>query len=196
MINDQGAIVNLIHNISEYELNEEEIVNLSETFSNFMPESGTGLYLPLMRWLNEYTFPAEQSFSNIQKAKEVYPKLVEQLVKQGSSSACYFGTIHVEGSVELARAVQNKGQRGFIGKVCMLINSPDNYIENTEESLKGLAKLANEYDLAIQTHFTESCDEKEFTTSLYPSEHYKDVFEQVGLLGNKSVIAHCCYSDR
>ncbi|KXN68366.1 guanine deaminase [Conidiobolus coronatus NRRL 28638] len=253
LINDQGTIVNLVHNISEEDvektinehgLKDEEIVKLSETQFIFpglidchihapqFQNLGTGLDLPLMKWLNEYTFPAEQSFSNIQKAKEVYPKLVEQLVKQGTTSACYFGTIHVEGSVELARAVQNKGQRGFIGKVCMDINSPDNYIENTEESLKGteefvgallsdefkgkdlvtpiitprfaptcsmellkgLAKLANEYDLPIQSHFAESHDEVEFTTSLYPSEHYKDVFDQVGLLGNKSVMAHCCYS--
>ncbi|KXN70132.1 hypothetical protein CONCODRAFT_7374 [Conidiobolus coronatus NRRL 28638] len=107
---------------------------------------------------------------------------VSQIVNQGTTSACYFGITHVE------------GQRGFIGKLCMDISSPDNYVENNEETLKGLAKLANEYHLPIQSHFAESRDEEEFTTSLYPSSHYRNVFEQVGLLGNKSGMAHCCYS--
>ena len=38
--------------------------------------TGTGYDLQLLDWLNKYTFPTEAKFSEVEFAKEVYPKLV------------------------------------------------------------------------------------------------------------------------
>ena len=38
--------------------------------------SGVGYDRQLLDWLNTYTFPTEASFSDLQVAKDVYPKVV------------------------------------------------------------------------------------------------------------------------
>lgn len=38
--------------------------------------AGTGLDLPLLQWLEEYTFPAESEFKDLALAKRVYTKVV------------------------------------------------------------------------------------------------------------------------
>lgn len=40
------------------------------------PNLGIKLDLPLLQWLESYTFPTEASFSAINVAKDVYPKVV------------------------------------------------------------------------------------------------------------------------
>jgi guanine deaminase len=99
--------------------------------------TGTGLDLPLLQWLMKYTFPAESKFADVDHAREVYTKAVRSHLKNGSTTVSYFATIHVEASKELARIVEEMGQRAYVGKVNMDRNSPDFYIEGTQESLQG-----------------------------------------------------------
>lgn len=97
--------------------------------------AGTGYNLTLLDWLNEYTFPAEVRFSDTQFATDVYNKVVKRTLKNGTTTASYFATIHVEASLILADAMAKYGQRGFVGKVCMDKESPPHYIETTSQSL-------------------------------------------------------------
>lgn len=46
----------------------------------------------------------------------------------GTTTACYFGTIHKEACKILADEANEKGQRAFIGKVAMNQYSPDTYV--------------------------------------------------------------------
>ena len=41
--------------------------------------TGTGLDLPLLQWLNKYTFPYESRFSNLEYAEKIYKKSVRKL---------------------------------------------------------------------------------------------------------------------
>ena len=52
----------------------------------------------------------------------------------GTTTACYFGTIHVESTKILANIIHSLGQRAFIGKVCMDQHSPQDYIEPSSEA--------------------------------------------------------------
>ncbi|CAG8567485.1 11014_t:CDS:2 [Acaulospora colombiana] len=100
------------------------------------PNAGTGLDVPLLEWLEKYTFPLEQLFSSLAFAEKTYPIVVSNLLRHGTTTAVYYATIHLESSKCLARIVHQKGQRGFIGKVNMDRNSPETYIETTESSSK------------------------------------------------------------
>ena len=56
---------------------------------------GTGLHLPLMRWLDEYGFKAEESLdSQPELAKSVYGRLAERLRDAGTGAVLLFGTIN------------------------------------------------------------------------------------------------------
>jgi len=59
----------------------------------------------------------------------------ERTLKNGTTTASYFATIHRSSSEILADVVDQMGQRGFIGKVSMDCFGPEYYIETTEEAL-------------------------------------------------------------
>lgn len=55
---------------------------------------GTGLHLPLMQWLDEYAFRAEEKMdSDPQRAERVYTRLAERLIENGTGAVLLFGTI-------------------------------------------------------------------------------------------------------
>ena len=55
---------------------------------------GTGLHLPLMQWLNEYAFKAEERMdSDPDLARRVYSRLAQRLVEHGTGAVLLFGTI-------------------------------------------------------------------------------------------------------
>lgn len=58
-------------------------------------------------------------------------------MRNGTTTAAYFGTIHLEGSKILADVVHDKGQRALIGKVNMMRNCPEYYREmSVQESIR------------------------------------------------------------
>lgn len=80
---------------------------------------GKALDAPLEEWLQRYTFPLEARFSDLAFAEEVYRSLVDTLIANGTTTAVYFATIHVDASVRLAEICLEEGQRALVGKVAM-----------------------------------------------------------------------------
>ncbi|KAF4599518.1 Vacuolar fusion protein mon1 [Pleurotus pulmonarius] len=123
---------------------------------------GVGLHLPLMQWLDDYAYKAEERLdSDPTLAGEVYDELATHLIANGSGAALLFGTIKSETNIILARAMQNAGIRGFIGKLSMDISSRATYVEaSAEASLSSIASFIDECtdlvkDLPSHEHFVE-----------------------------------------
>jgi cytosine/adenosine deaminase-related metal-dependent hydrolase len=58
---------------------------------------GNGLDLPLMQWLDRYTFKAEESLdNNVALARSVYEHLARRLIENGTGAVLLFGTIKEE----------------------------------------------------------------------------------------------------
>ncbi|NXR40824.1 GUAD deaminase, partial [Zosterops hypoxanthus] len=97
--------------------------------------AGTRVDLPLLQWLTSYTFPTEAKYQDSGFAEEVYTRVVRRTLKNGTTTACYFATIHTDSSLLLAEIVDKFGQRAFVGKVCMDVNdSVPQYREITADS--------------------------------------------------------------
>lgn len=62
-----------------------------------------------MQWLNKYTFPAEMRYSDVQHAEHVYPHLVQRLLANGTTTAVYYATIHLEATKKLVEVVEKLG---------------------------------------------------------------------------------------
>eukprot|EP01059_Diplonema_ambulator_P005611 TRINITY_DN15388_c0_g1_i1.p1 TRINITY_DN15388_c0_g1~~TRINITY_DN15388_c0_g1_i1.p1 ORF type:complete len:458 (+),score=62.84 TRINITY_DN15388_c0_g1_i1:60-1376(+) len=122
---------------------------------------GTGLDLPVMQWLDTYTFPAEKRMDDVKIAETEYARVVETTLRNGTTTCVYFATIHVDGSLELARQCITKGQRAFIGKVTMDRNSPEGYIEsNPVGAVRDFLKEFPESDIVkpiITPRFLPTC---------------------------------------
>uniref|UniRef100_A0A2K5V8T4 Guanine deaminase n=1 Tax=Macaca fascicularis TaxID=9541 RepID=A0A2K5V8T4_MACFA len=156
--------------------------------------SGSNVDLSLLEWLTKYTFPAEHRFQNIDFAEEVYTRVVRRTLKNGTTTACYFGTVHTDSSLLLAEITDKFGQRAFVGKVCMDLNdSFPEYKETTEESIKETERFVSEM-LQKNSHISETRDEVEAVKNLYPNyKNYTDVYDKNNLLTTKTVMAHGCY---
>ena len=100
------------------------------------PQLGKSLDLPLNEWLQRHTFPLEAKYENLEFARSSYESLVGSLLANGTTTAAYFGTIHVDATKLLADIARDKGQRAIIGKVAMDHPSqcPDFYRDATTES--------------------------------------------------------------
>lgn len=83
------------------------------------PQMGKALDVPLEVWLQKYTFPLEARYADVGYAREVYADLVDNLLANGTTTALYFATVHVEASLALAEICLEKGQRALVGKVVM-----------------------------------------------------------------------------
>ena len=83
------------------------------------PQLGTGLDLPLERWLFDYTFPLEARCADAEFAGAVWDDLVPSLLAMGTTTAVYFSSNHLEATTALARACARHGQRALVGRVAM-----------------------------------------------------------------------------
>lgn len=83
------------------------------------PQLGTGLDLPLETWLFEYTFPLEARFVDPDFARSVWDHMVPSLLRHGTTTAVYYGSIHEPATSALAETCARLGQRAFVGRVAM-----------------------------------------------------------------------------
>ncbi|KAI5360569.1 Putative metal-dependent hydrolase, composite domain superfamily, guanine deaminase [Septoria linicola] len=92
------------------------------------PNAGIFGKSTLLDWLNTYTFPLESSFTDLDKAARIYNRIISRTLSNGTTTACYYATIHVPATNLLADLCLSKGQRAFVGRVCMdSALSPDYY---------------------------------------------------------------------
>jgi len=88
-------------------------------------------------WLETYTFPAEKSLGDdLRKAKHVYRGVVQTTLATGTTTACYYGTLHLEPCKVLVEVCLEQGQRALVGKVCMDRNAPPDYLQDTTQNVK------------------------------------------------------------
>src|SRR5580704_12686632 len=83
------------------------------------PQLGKALDLPLEQWLQAYTFPLESHYADPAYAQTVYESLVNGLLANGTTTALYFGTIHLPATQILADICLRRSQRALIGRVSM-----------------------------------------------------------------------------
>lgn len=103
------------------------------------PQLGKALDASLEEWLQTHTFPLEARYSDLDFARASYSGLVSELLANGTTTAMYFASIHVEATKLLADICHAKGQRALIGKVAMdnPAECPSFYCESADEALAG-----------------------------------------------------------
>ncbi|KAK4042793.1 hypothetical protein C8A01DRAFT_44286 [Parachaetomium inaequale] len=196
-------------------------------------QRGLGQGMHILDWLDAITFPNEARFRDPDYARRIYASCVDGFLRQGITTASYYGSIHGEATKILADLCLEKGQRALVGKCNMTRNAPEYYrdasveeslrvteecithirsldpagklvqhvltprfaISCDAETLQGLGNIArNNPDLPIQTHFNEAEQEMTATMELFPQfTNEADLYEHYGLLGKRSILAHCCY---
>lgn len=133
------------HNVADY-----DSVDISKTTAFFFPgfvdthihapqypNSGIFGKTTLLDWLTTYTFPLESSLKDPKIAQDVYSRVVAKTLANGTTTAAYYATVHVEATKRLADICLKQGQRALVGRVCMDQNTPDYYRDaSVEEAQK------------------------------------------------------------
>ena len=124
--------------------------------------AGMGMDLPLLEWLDTYTFPAEARYADLDYARRAYRKLAADLIACGTTRVAMFSTLHTDATLILMEELERSGVTGYVGKVNMDRNGGKNLQETTEESvsetLRWLDQCHFEHIKPILTpRFTPSC---------------------------------------
>ena len=97
------------------------------------PMRGTGMDLPLLDWLNTYTFPTEARFADPGYAREIYRQLAAELIENGTTRVCMFSSLHTDATLILMEELERAGVTGCVGKVNMDRNGLPGVLEETTE---------------------------------------------------------------
>ncbi len=131
------------------------------------PMLGTGMDLPLLDWLNTYTFPAEARFADPDYARDVYRKLAAELIENGTTRVCMFSSLHTEATWILMEELEWAGVTGYVGKVNMDRNGlPGVLQEETAESIHETERWLERCSDFTRIHpiltprFTPSCTDE------------------------------------
>ncbi|WP_282876031.1 guanine deaminase [Pseudomonas peli] len=87
----------------------------------------------LLDWLNTYTFPTEQQFADKAHAADVACIFLKELLRNGTTTALVFGTVHKQSVDAFFEAAEALNLRMIAGKVLMDRYAPD-YLTDTAES--------------------------------------------------------------
>ena len=100
-----------------------------------LPQTGmVGAYgEQLLDWLNTYTFPCESQFADKAHAEEVADIFIKELLRNGTTTALVFGSVHPQSVNAFFEAAEKLDLRMIAGKVMMDRNAPD-YLTDTAES--------------------------------------------------------------
>lgn len=131
------------------------------------PMLGMGMDLPLLDWLNAYTFKTEAKYKNEAFARESYASLARELIARGTTRVVMFSSIHVPATLILMEELEKAGISGYVGKVNMDRNSSEDYIEATKDSLLATRLFIQEAQAhfknlkpIITPRFTPSCTDE------------------------------------
>ena len=86
----------------------------------------------LLDWLNQYAFPAEAKFADLEHAREVAGVFIDELLANGTTTALVFGTVHAHSADAIFEAAETKGMRLIAGKVLMDSNCPAELRDDAE----------------------------------------------------------------
>ncbi len=183
----------------------------------------------LMAWLERHIFPAEIAFADRAHADAVAAFFLDELLRNGTTSALVFATVH-PGSVDaLFDAALARDMRVVSGKVLMdqgpatLRDTPatgradsealiarwrgrgrigyavtPRFVPTSSDAqLAGAGEiLAAHPEILMHTHLAENLGEIAAVAARFPqATDYLDVYDRFGLVGPRSVFAHCIHLD-
>ncbi|RYF15616.1 MAG: guanine deaminase [Comamonadaceae bacterium] len=148
----------------------------------------------LLPWLDDYTFPHESRFSDRGYALGMAEVFLDELQRNGVTSALTFCTSHPHSVDALMEASEQRGLRMIAGKVLQDRHSPDGVRDDTEQSLIDTEALIRRWHgrgrlgYAITPRFAPSCTEAQLRGAGELAARYGDVWIQSHVAENKDEV--------
>jgi guanine deaminase len=144
----------------------------------------------LLDWLNKYAYPVEQQFSDPAHAQEVAEFFADELLRNGTTTALVFATVHPASVDAIFEAAKKRNMRLIAGKVLMDCNCPDELSDTAESGYKDSKTLIEKWhgtgrlSYAITPRFALTSSEEQLAAAGRLASEYPDVFVHTHLAEN------------
>ena len=148
----------------------------------------------LLDWLNRYAYPAEMRFADKAHADEVAGVFLDELLKNGTTTALVFGTVHAHSADAILAAAKQRGMRLIAGKVLMDINCPDELRDDSVSSYEESRALIERWHgtdrlgYAITPRFALTSSEEQLAAAGRLASEFPDVWVHTHLAENKAEV--------
>ncbi|TNV21944.1 guanine deaminase [Buttiauxella sp. B2] len=149
----------------------------------------------LLEWLNKHTFPTERRYKDPEYAREMASFFLKQLLRNGTTTALVFGTVHPESANALFEAASNINMRMIAGKVMMDRNAPEWLLDDAQSSYQESKALIERWHknrrllYAITPRFAPTSTPEQLRMAQRLREEYPDTWVHTHLCENKDEIA-------
>lgn len=148
----------------------------------------------LLEWLTRYTFPVERQFADAAHAREVADFFLAELLRNGTTTAAVFATVHPQSVDAFFASAQAIGARMIAGKVMMDRNCPAELCDTADASYddsKALIERWHQRDrllYAVTPRFAPASSERQLELAgrlldehdgLYLQSHVAESAEEV-----------------
>ena len=99
----------------------------------------------LLTWLTTYTFPTEKQFACENYGKAMSGLFLDELLKNGTTTALVFGTVHPESVEEFFAESKRRKLRMIAGRVMMDRNCPDDLQETPQQAYRECKQLIEKW---------------------------------------------------
>ncbi|MEB3754807.1 guanine deaminase [Acinetobacter sp. MD2(2019)] len=149
----------------------------------------------LLSWLNTYTFPTELQFKDPDYAAKIAQFFLQELLKNGTTTALVFCTVHPESVDALFEAAEALQMRLIAGKVLMDRHAPDGLCDTAESAYSESKALIEKWHgkgralYAITPRFAPTSTPEQLEKAGQLKQEYPDVYVHTHLSENKDEIA-------
>ena len=100
----------------------------------------------LLEWLNSYTFVEEQRFADPAHARRISGLFLDELVRQGTTSAAVYCTVHKGSADAFFTEAERRDMRMIAGKVMMDRNAPEALLDSPQRGYDETRALIERWD--------------------------------------------------
>ena len=148
----------------------------------------------LIDWLQNYTFPAESRFGDPLHARAVAEFFLDELLRNGTTTAMVFCTVHKASTEAFFQAARQRGLRMIAGKVLMDRNSPADLQDTPESGERESRELIEEWHgrerllYAITPRFAPASSEEQLASAGRLAREFPQVLIQSHVAENLAEI--------
>jgi guanine deaminase len=149
----------------------------------------------LLEWLERFTFPAERRFADREHAADTARFFLDELLRNGTTTAMVFATVHPQSVDAFFEAAQDRGARMIAGKVMMDRHCPEFLQDTAESSYEDSQALIERWHgkerllYAVTPRFAVTSTERQLELAGQLLDEHPDVYLQTHVAENRAEVA-------
>ncbi|SFW26490.1 guanine deaminase [Prevotellaceae bacterium HUN156] len=154
---EDGIVVGVASNLEALNAQDAEVIDFGDKLlipamndmhvhAPQVHNQGVAMDLELLPWLQNYTFPEEAKYADVQYAERMYRRFLHTQWLFGTMRSVVFSTVHTDSTRKLMQLYQEAGMGALVGKVAMNRNCPDELCEDVDAAIAGNEQLIKEFN--------------------------------------------------